>query len=36
MKKVLITTVPFADTNNSLELLEAANINFSINPLKES
>ena len=34
MKKVLITTVPFADTNNSLELLETANINFSINPLK--
>jgi D-3-phosphoglycerate dehydrogenase len=33
MKKVLITTVPFADTNNSIELLESANLSYHINPL---
>ncbi len=34
MKKVLITTVPFAETNNSLELLKSANLKYFINPFK--
>ena len=34
MKKVLITTVPFAKTNNlSLDMLEKANLSYSMNPL---
>tara|TARA_B100001093_G_scaffold420282_1_gene412125 strand:+ start:1133 stop:2098 length:966 start_codon:yes stop_codon:yes gene_type:complete len=33
MKKVLITTVPFAETNSALKLLESSNINYTINPL---
>ena len=36
MKKVLITTVPFAKNNKlPLELLEAAGINYQINPLNK-
>lgn len=36
MKKVLITTVPFAKTNNlPIELLESRNIDFCINPLNK-
>lgn len=36
MKKILITTVPFAKTNNlPIELLESAGIDYCINPLNK-